>query len=140
MELTDIQKEILKGKICQYCKNKTEYVDSSIIYGKSYGMIYLCKKCDAYCGVHKGSSVSLGVVANKELREAKKEAHKYFDILWKDKHCTRNDAYKHMANFLKIPIEYMHIGMMNIKSCKDIVFYSKQIIQDLKQIDKDFGI
>ena len=33
--------EILSGKICPYCGKPTEYVDSSIIYGRSYGMIYL---------------------------------------------------------------------------------------------------
>lgn len=33
---------ILSGKICPYCGNRTEYVDSSVIYGRSYGMIYLC--------------------------------------------------------------------------------------------------
>lgn len=35
--------EILTGKICPYCGKPTEYVDSSIIYGRSYGMIYLCR-------------------------------------------------------------------------------------------------
>ena len=46
---------ILSGKICPYCGNRTEYVDSSVIYGRSYGMIYLCWDCMAYVGVHKGT-------------------------------------------------------------------------------------
>ena len=49
---------ILSGKICPYCGNRTEYVDSSVIYGRSYGMIYLCWDCMAYVGVHKGTAVS----------------------------------------------------------------------------------
>ena len=33
--------ELLTGKICPYCGKPTEFVDSSVIYGRSYGMIYL---------------------------------------------------------------------------------------------------
>lgn len=29
--------EILTGKVCPYCGKAAEYVDSSIIYGRSYG-------------------------------------------------------------------------------------------------------
>lgn len=45
--------EIITGKVCPYCGKPTEYVDSSVIYGRSYGMIYLCRDCRAYVGVHK---------------------------------------------------------------------------------------
>ena len=38
---------------CDYCGRETEYVDSKVIYGKSYGKIYLCRNCMAYVGVHK---------------------------------------------------------------------------------------
>ncbi len=55
---------ILSGKICPYCGNRTEYVDSSVIYGRSYGMIYLCWDCMAYVGVHKGTDRALGRLAN----------------------------------------------------------------------------
>lgn len=75
--------EILTGKICPYCGKPTEYVDSSVIYGYSYGMIYLCRDCRAYVGVHKGTDLALGRLANAELREAKKEAHFYFDQIAK---------------------------------------------------------
>lgn len=78
-----IMDEILTGKICPYCGKPTEYVDSSVIYGRSYGMIYLCRDCKAYVGVHKGTDQALGRLANAELREAKKEAHFYFDQIAK---------------------------------------------------------
>ena len=51
--------ELLTGKICPYCGKPTEFVDSSVIYGRSYGMIYLCRDCRAYVGVHKGTDLSL---------------------------------------------------------------------------------
>lgn len=137
--LDETQTAIIQGKICPYCKGKTEYVDSSVIYGKSYGMIYLCSPCDAYCGVHWGTDKSLGRLANKELRKAKIEAHKYFDVIWKEGHEERGEVYKHLANHLKLPVEYCHIGMFSVKTCQKVVDWSKMILNDLRRLDMDFG-
>ena len=67
---------------CDYCGRQAEYVDSKVIYGKSYGMMYLCRNCMAYVGVHKGTDKPLGRLANAELRYWKKRAHAVFDPLW----------------------------------------------------------
>lgn len=121
------------GLVCPYCGNNTEYIDSSVIYGKSYGMIYICKPCDAYVGVHKGTDKSLGRLANKELREAKKEAHYYFDQIaktglinkiWKEyipNLGNRNKAYLWLSKQMNIPKEYCHIGMFDVAECKKVV-------------------
>ena len=53
---------------CDYCGRQAEYVDSKVVYGKSYGMMYLCRNCMAYVGVHKGTDKPLGRLANAELR------------------------------------------------------------------------
>src|ERR1044072_1392050 len=73
------------GKTCPYCNRPTQYVDSKRVYTKSYGMIYLCEPCGAWVGVHRGTNVALGRLANRELRKWKKDAHKYFDPLWQKK-------------------------------------------------------
>ena len=62
----------LRKVYCDYCGRETEYVDSKVIYGKSYGKIYLCRNCMAYVGVHKGTDKPLGRLANAELRNWKK--------------------------------------------------------------------
>ncbi len=131
MEITEEYKLICTGKICPYCKQKSEYVDSSIIYGRSYGMIYLCKACDAYCGVHKGSNVSLGRLANKNLRELKKEAHKYLDEIWKSNEMSRSDTYIWLSKKLEIPLEYTHIGMFDENLCKNARTYCYQYLNNL---------
>jgi hypothetical protein len=48
-------------------------------------MIYHCKSCDAWVGVHKGTNKPLGRLANRELRDWKKKAHAAFDPLWQEK-------------------------------------------------------
>jgi hypothetical protein len=119
---------VLLGKVCPYCNRKPEYVDSSVVYGRSYGMIYICKPCNAYVGVHKGTDRPLGRLANKELRDAKKEAHFYFDKLWekeskngKSRSENRKSAYKWLSKELNIDYEYAHIGMFNLGMCKRVV-------------------
>jgi hypothetical protein len=106
---------------CQYCGKQATFINSSYIYGKSYGMIYYCKDCDAYVGVHKGTDKPLGILANAELRGWKKRAHFYFDRLWKDKIMTRKAAYKWLSKQLNKNSSETHIGMFGISDCKRVV-------------------
>lgn len=112
---------ILTGKQCPYCGSKTEYIDSSFVYGRSYGMIYICKPCDAYVGVHKGTNKAKGRLANAELRELKKQAHYHFDKLWKEGNMKRSQAYKWLAKQLNIKPKECHIGMMDNDRCKRVI-------------------
>lgn len=131
-------KDILTGRICPYCRNQPEFVDSAIVYGKSYGMIYLCRPCHAWVGVHKGTDTPLGSLANNELRKIRKIAHHYFDQisrtslinkiwpLYIEGISNRNKAYLWLSEKLFIPKEYCHIGMMNIEQCKKVIQISKE--------------
>lgn len=140
-KLTQKQESIMMGKICPYCGNKSEYVDSIEIYRHtSYGMAYLCRPCDAYCGTYKSEpEKALGRLANSELRHWKKEAHAYFDVIWKEKNLTRVEAYKWLSENLNLPSEYTHIGMFSVKTCIEVVDLSKMILNDLRRLDLDFG-
>ncbi|MCK9558112.1 MAG: DUF3268 family zinc-finger domain-containing protein [Candidatus Cloacimonetes bacterium] len=108
-------------ELCPYCGKEVVLKDSSIIYGKSYGMVWICSdwpKCDAYVGCQKGSSKPLGRLANKELRFWKKQAHDTFDKLWKLGKMSRTDAYTWLSRQLLIPQDKCHIGMFDIDQCK----------------------
>lgn len=127
--------DINTGKVCPYCKAKTEFVDSSIIYGKSYGMIYLCKPCNAYVGVHKGTDKALGRLANYKLRELKKSAHNCFDTLWQRKMATgfskkeaRTKAYKWLGQELNLSKDLAHIGKMNEIQCEQVIKLCKNYL------------
>ena len=121
---------ILSGQQCPYCGGLSEYVDSTVIYGRSYGMIYLCKPCDAYCGVHKGTNIALGRLANRQLRELKKQAHLYFDALWQPPTAkmTRKEAYRWLRDKLGTAKNETHIGMFTEQQCRDTVEFSKQLL------------
>lgn len=122
--------EILLGLKCPYCLKLSEHVSDTEVYSKSYGgMIYLCRECSAYVGCHKSRPTeSLGRLANKELREAKIEAHYYFDDLWRrkiakgvKKHEARGNAYKWLSEQLGLAPELTHIGFFNVEYCKKVV-------------------
>lgn len=113
----------MRKVFCDYCGRQAEFVDSKVIYGRSYGNIYLCRNCMAYVGVHKGSDRPLGRLANAELRFWKKEAHSTFDPLWKFgkfRH-NRNAAYQWLAEQMNLPIEQTHIGMFDVGQCKQAI-------------------
>lgn len=108
---------------CDYCGKKAELVDNKIIYGRSYGLSYLCRSCMAYVGCHKGTDIPLGRLANAELRYWKHAAHEQFDPLWKwgPFRGNRNRAYEWLSKEMHLPIEKTHIGMFDIDQCKRVI-------------------
>jgi len=132
--------EIMTGKRCPYCLEPTQYIDSKYVYSRSYGMIYICKPCNAWVGVHKGTNKALGRLANEELREAKKEAHKYFDQIaktglinkiwpvYQPNISNRSKAYMWLSNQMNIPPSECHIGMMGVDQCQQVVDISRNAI------------
>lgn len=108
---------------CPYCGRKAEYVDSAEIYGKSYGMVYLCRPCDAYVGVHDGTDTPLGRLANRELRRWRNRAHAAFDPLWQQGpyRRRRNDAYAWLAGKMGLAKEKTHIAMFDVEQCKQVI-------------------
>lgn len=130
---------IYNGSKCPYCGCLTNYVDSSCIYGKSYGMIYLCRPCNAYVGVHRGTNIALGRLANAELRGLKKDTHAFFDLIWKNGDMKRVEAYKWLSEYLRIPLDFTHIGMFDEERCRAAIVASKQFLNDMRRLDLDFG-
>ncbi|MDR1246109.1 MAG: DUF3268 family zinc-finger domain-containing protein [Clostridiales Family XIII bacterium] len=118
--------------VCPYCGRAAEYTDSKTVYGRSYGMIYLCRDCDAYVGVHKGTDKPLGRLANRELRRWKNAAHAAFDELWRFGSFTRREAYAWLSRQLGIPIKKTHIGMFDIAECKKVITAATDFKEGLK--------
>lgn len=117
----ELDDPILSGRVCPYCGGVSEHVDSEVIYGKSFGMVYLCRPCDAYVGTHKEyPCISLGSLAKKALRDRRRHAHEMMNVLQRrinelDHRLAgipdRKRTYLWLAYQMDIPEEYCHIGM-----------------------------
>ncbi len=122
-----------KPTICRYCGSPVVYTSNAEIYGKEYGTgkCYLCRNCRAFVGVHPGTDTPLGTLANEELREWRKEAHFWFDRIWKKptRITTRYNAYGYLARKMGLPREETHIGMFEIEQCKKVIEFSKEKMQ-----------
>lgn len=117
----------MKRVYCPYCGRLAEFVSSKEVYGgRDYGhMIYLCRKCNAYVGCHKGTDKPLGRLANAQLRYWKQEAHAAFDPIWKYGLKKRNEAYAWLASCMGLPVKKTHIGMFDVAQCKQVVAICK---------------
>lgn len=120
---------------CPYCGGHAILSDSSVIYGKSYGMVYICQhypKCDSYVGVHKGTTIPLGRMANKELREWKKKAHACFDPMWKMHGLQRKRAYAIMRDLMEMTADQAHIAKFDVAECKRLIllisYFTTQVL------------
>lgn len=131
MEISQKHINIFTAKLCPYCGSGTKKATEQEVYGREYkgrDMIVCCNypNCDSYVGTHDNGD-ALGRLANKSLREAKREAHEHFDKLWKEGHLKRKHAYLLMSLYLGIPPEYTHIGMFKESTCREVTEWSKFI-------------
>lgn len=97
---------------CPYCGEEVVFTSNKEIYGREYGngKCYKCTKCDAYVGVHDGTEIPLGRLADKELRTLKMECHAVFDPLWQNGKQKRKEAYRELAEKLGIAEAECHFG------------------------------
>ena len=121
---------------CPYCYQRAYYTSSKEIYnGRDYGPVWLCKcvKGWAYVGCHKGTNRPLGRLADPQLRAAKKGAHKVFDKLWKGGTFKRGQAYRWLAETLRLTPEECHIGMFDVDQCMKTIKVSKEKLYKLQE-------
>lgn len=121
---------------CPYCDQPATLVDSAVIYGRSYGPIWLCSgypECDVYVGTHKGATEPLGTMADADLRAMRKLVHAAFDPLWKEGHVGRKEAYRLLATEMGIPGEECHVAMFGPFRCGFA-------LASIEKIKKDNGI
>lgn len=116
--------------ICPYCDVEADLVDGADVYGPNYrGMpMYVCanrsnpeRQCRARVGCHPGTARPLGTPADAQLRSLRTQCHAEFDPLWQTGEMTRTQAYMRLAQYLGIPDERAHIGMLTVDECKKLL-------------------
>lgn len=90
-----------------------------------------CPVCNNFVGTHKDSkkNAPLGIIANQELKNARKHIHVILDPLWKSGENTRKEIYKIISEALGY--EYHTAKIRSIKEAREvykIVFKLKKLI------------
>lgn len=116
---------------CPYCGSATILRSADGIYRENTRgeMLYVCKNypaCDAYVRVQKGTTLPLGIVANRELRELRAEAHRQFDKMYKNGYMTKHDAYQWLSGILGVPQSQAHIAHLSVLSCNLVIREAKE--------------
>ena len=109
--------------ICPYCGKWATCQDSSVVYGRSYGWIWICFCVPgrAYVGCHSGTKAPLGTLADMETRKFRKRAHAAFDPIWRGGVITRREAYVWLASVIDVSPEQAHIARSDAEQCRQII-------------------
>lgn len=121
----------MSAPTCNYCHHEAVLVTGKVIYPHRPDLMtkqfWNCAPCKAYVGCHPGTKNPLGRLANAELRRAKQRAHAAFDPLWKSGAMKRKQAYKLLADRMRIAWQNCHIGMMDVEQCLAVVAVIKEV-------------
>lgn len=122
---------------CNYCGNAAQLVTGRDIYPKRKDLharlFYSCKRCGAWVGCHPDTDKALGFLANKELRQARMKAHKYFDQIHYSGYYNRSDAYYWLSRQLGIKVKNCHISQLNLKQLETVVIVSKGLLKAIRK-------
>lgn len=115
----------MKAVTCDYCGGFAPLVTGQVVYPHRPDLyskrFYRCGPCNAYVGVHPGTTNPLGRLADATLRRAKMAAHAAFDPLWQNGAGNRSKRYAWLARTLGIPPQDCHIGMFDVDMCARVV-------------------
>lgn len=88
--------------------------------------LYRCRVCRAAVGVHPGTTIPMGRMADAGTRSLRIKAHVAFDPIWQVGATTRKRAYRLLADALGIDAALCHISMLTkeqlhatIQFCRD---------------------
>ena len=77
--------------------------------------------CDSYVGVHKGTLLPKGTLANGDLRHWRILAHRAFDCIWQNKVMTRTNAYGWIRDKFCLKEKQGHIGYFTEYMCMQLI-------------------
>lgn len=109
---------------CHYCGGSVRLLEHSQFYrsGRNYGSwpyLYACQGCDASVGIHPGTLIPLGTLADSELKDARQRNKTVFllaqEILFND---DRGAAYRWLAHKMGIEVESCHWGWFDLDQCE----------------------
>ena len=120
---------------CPYCGSPAILKDASYVYGhnSSGGKVYVCSHypaCDSYVGVHQGTSLPKGSLANRTLRKKRIQAHQIFDQLWRKGIFSREEAYRWIGDKFCLQARQAHIGNFSDYMCDQLIQEASKVLQN----------
>ena len=120
---------------CPYCGSPAVLRDASYVYGNNAfeGKIYVCSHypaCDSYVGVHQGTSLPKGSLANRTLRKKRIQAHQIFDQLWRKGIFSREEAYRWIGDKFCLQTRQAHIGNFSNYMCDQLIQEASKVLQN----------
>ncbi len=84
---------------CPYCRSQALLRPASVVHERAAPgeEVYVCARyptCDAYVSAHRDSHLPMGTLADKSLRQKRRQAHIALNQLWERGLMTRKEAYR----------------------------------------------
>ena len=111
---------------CPYCGSKALLRPASVVHSRSAPKeeVYVCARypaCDAYVSAHRDSHLPMGTLADKPLRDKRRQAHAAMNHLWETGLMTKKEAYRWLQTQLGVPEQEAHIGRFSAFRCEQVI-------------------
>ena len=118
---------------CPHCGAAMILRPASEIYhdAKSDRKLYVCHNypaCNTYVAAHPNTDKPMGVPANGNLRNLRIQAHRKFDLIWKNGIMTREEAYRWFADSFGLSLRDAHIGMCSEYRCRELIRLCNEVL------------
>ena len=120
---------------CPYCGRTAVLRKASYVHknASDRDFLYVCSgypDCDAYVGVHTGTKLPMGTLADAKLRRKRIETHQVFDAIWQNGILTKKDAYRWMGDIFCLTTAQAHIGHFSHYYCDRLMDASRKVLQN----------
>lgn len=105
---------------CRFCAAEFRIMHHDTVYGRAYGdwpWCYACTACDARVGLHPGTAIPLGTLADGATRAARRRAKAPFQAYVAQCGGKRHKAYAELARRMHIPVRECHFGWFSEAQC-----------------------
>ncbi|MBD2798375.1 hypothetical protein ID856_18005 [Xenorhabdus sp. 18] len=106
---------------CHYCCGHVITAHHINVFGRVLGKwpwLYLCTSCGARVGMHPGTDIPLGTLADKPTRIARASSKLTFERMREYRELERTDAYRWLARKLGISFRRCHFGWFDADMCE----------------------
>lgn len=113
---------------CNLIKGNVAYPHRENLFSLNF---YQCPVCKNFVGVHKGTYRPLGVIANSEIKNARRHIHNLLDPIWKTGKIGRKKCYKLISE--ELGYEYHTANLKTIDECRTVYRIIQRIKRNIKE-------